>query len=102
MKTWATWNERQIPSRVIFRGAMPVMSRPANLIDPLLGSSQPVTMFTNVVFPAPFAPMMPTISSFSTDTLMSFAAVTAPKVLLTPVASKITLMARPPGGPSLG
>src|SRR5512134_955166 len=46
-------------------------------------------MLMNVVLPAPLPPIRPTTESASTLTLMSAAAVTAPKLLLSPWASRM-------------
>src|SRR6185503_19680262 len=46
----------------------------------------------NVVFPAPLLPIKPTTASCSTATLMSLAAVTAPKFLFSPFASRTIAM----------
>src|SRR5690349_25013491 len=47
-------------------------------------------MLMNVVLPAPLVPVSPTTESFSTAALTSFAAVTAPKLLQSPRAFRIT------------
>src|SRR5919197_2831902 len=47
-------------------------------------------MLMNVVLPAPFVPMRPTTESFSMAALTSLAAVTAPKRLQRPRASRMT------------
>src|SRR2546422_5029915 len=54
-------------------------------------------MLMKVVFPAPVAPIGPTPEPPSIAALMSAAAVTAPKLLLTPRAARMTLIS---GGPS--
>src|SRR5918911_3962089 len=51
-------------------------------------------MLMNVVLPAPFVPMRPTTESFSIAALTSSAAVTAPKDLHSPRASRMTGIAR--------
>src|SRR5882724_8978705 len=45
-------------------------------------------MLMKVVLPAPLLPINPTTASRSTATLMSLAAVTAPKLLFSPLASR--------------
>src|SRR5882724_9347092 len=50
----------------------------------------------NVVLPAPLLPINPTTLSRSTATLMSAAAVTAPKFLFSPLASRTTAMSGRP------
>src|SRR5689334_1255867 len=79
-KICATWNERDIPSCVISREGLPVISLSSNRIVPLLGFRWPVTMLMNVVLPAPFAPITPTVCSGGTLTVMSRAATSEPKV----------------------
>src|ERR1700675_3009630 len=49
-------------------------------------------MLMNVVLPAPLLPINPPPLSRSTATLMSAAAVTAPKLLFSPLASRTTAM----------
>ncbi len=78
-KICATWKEREMPSLVISREGMPVMSRPSNEMVPLLGVRWPVTMLTKVVLPAPLAPMTPMVCCDGMSRLMSRAATTEPK-----------------------
>src|SRR6185437_749995 len=54
-KICATWNEREIPSRVIWRDGLPVISFPSNQMLPWLGGRWPVIMLMKVVLPAPLA-----------------------------------------------
>src|SRR5258706_1498088 len=49
-------------------------------------------MLIKVVLPAPLLPINPTTASCSTATLMSLAAVTAPKLLFSPLASRTIVM----------
>src|SRR5258708_15938811 len=77
-----------MPRRVIWRGLSGVTSRPPNVMVPELGLRYPVTMLMKVVLPAPLLPINPTTASCSTATLMSLAAVTAPKVLFSPFPSR--------------
>src|SRR5512134_932770 len=56
---------------------------------PRSGFRYPVIMLMKVVLPAPLVPIRPSTESFCTATLMSLAAVTAPKLLFTPCASRI-------------
>src|SRR5688572_6814019 len=53
------WKEREIPSRAIWCGGMPVMSRPSNRMRPRSGAWRPVSRLKQVVLPAPFGPMIP-------------------------------------------
>src|SRR5687767_10741505 len=68
------------------------MSRPSYSIEPVSGFRYPVIMLMNVVLPAPLVPIRPTTESFSIAALTSFAAVTAPKALFKPLASRMTGM----------
>ena len=92
-KICATWNEREMPSRVMVRDGIPVMSRSSKRIEPFDGRMWPVIMLTKVVLPAPFAPMMPTDCSGGTSTVMSRAATTEPKVFSRSRTERIALMA---------
>src|SRR5687767_2206577 len=56
-------------------------------------------MLMNVVLPAPFVPIRPTTESLSIAALTSFAAVTAPKVLHSPRASRMAGIAPSEHGP---
>ena len=62
------------------------MSAPSTITLPAVGRSSRLTQRTSVLLPAPDRPMMPKISPFSTDRLISDSAVTAvspvPKTLL--------------------
>jgi hypothetical protein len=81
-----------MPRRVMARGGRRVMSRPSYSIEPVSGFRYPVIMLMKVVLPAPLVPIRPTTESFSIAALTSFAAVTAPKVLFNPRASRMTGM----------
>src|ERR1700741_760291 len=78
-----------MPRRVISRGASAVMSRPSKWMRPASGLRYPVIMLIKVVLPAPLVPIRPTTESFSITALTSAAAVTAPKVLHKPCASRM-------------
>ncbi len=73
-KICATWNEREIPSRVIARDGSPVMSLSSKRIEPFEGWMWPVIILTKVVLPAPLAPMMPTVCSAGTSSEIARAA----------------------------
>jgi len=66
-KTFASCGTNAIPSALISRGARPVMSRPSSRTAPRLGRRMPATTLRSVDLPAPFGPMMPTISPRSTE-----------------------------------
>src|SRR5688500_14348218 len=55
------WNDRPMPSRQTSWGDTPVMSRPSSSTAPASGRTWPVMRLKNVVFPAPFGPMMAAI-----------------------------------------
>ena len=65
------WNVRAIPRCAISWRGLPVMSSPAKSTLPSVGRFIPVITLKAVVFPAPFGPMRPTISSFSIRTSRS-------------------------------
>jgi hypothetical protein len=52
------WNERAIPRRARSYGRSFVISRPPKKIFPSEGGSSPESRLKNVVFPAPFGPMI--------------------------------------------
>src|SRR4029077_17482737 len=66
---------------------------------PESGLRYPVIMLMKVVLPAPLVPISPTTESFSIAALMSFAALTAPKFLCRPCASKIAATSGCPAPP---
>ena len=53
------WNERDSPRPAMRRGAIPVMSCPANRTLPRSGLKRPVSTLKQVVLPAPFGPIRP-------------------------------------------
>src|ERR1700738_2142167 len=52
------WNERAIPRRARWYASSAVISRSLNQMRPSLGGSRPLSKLKNVVFPAPFGPMI--------------------------------------------
>ena len=64
---------------------MPV---PSNRTSPTFGGTKPEITPNSVVLPAPFGPMMPTISPFATEKLIEFSATTPPKRFVTPSISR--------------
>ena len=56
------WNVLPIPSRQIWAAVMCVIEPPRNRTSPDVGRVNPVTRLKTVVLPAPFGPMMPSIS----------------------------------------
>ena len=99
-KICATWNEREMPSRVISREGRPVMSRSSNRMVPLLGRRWPVIMLMKVVLPAPLAPMMPTVCCAGTSRVMSRAATIEPKVFSRSRTERIAVMTPVSGAPA--
>ena len=74
-----TWNVRAIPHRTRSSGGSGVMSLPSKTIAPAVGAKSPLTRLKNVVFPAPFGPMMARSSPGSIVSEMSSIAVSEPK-----------------------
>src|SRR5919204_4581506 len=63
------------------------MSCPANRIAPASGRSSPASCATSVVLPAPFGPMMASVSPASTSRSTAHVAMSAPKLLVNPRTS---------------
>ena len=57
----ADWNVRPNPKPARLLAELPPTSRPSSCTDPVLGTKPPMA-FIRVDFPAPLAPMIPTIS----------------------------------------
>src|SRR5215472_915407 len=91
-----------MPALMMARGGKRVMFRPSKWIVPRVGLRYPVTRFTKVVLPAPLAPMMPTTSWLSTETLMSDAAMSEPKFLHRSLTARIVTSRRPHGSAEQG
>src|SRR5262249_6601725 len=66
-KMLVRWNERPIPRRQRWWGAMPVMSCPLNTTLPPSGTTWPVIRLNSVVLPAPFGPMIALIAPWATE-----------------------------------
>ena len=62
-KTFAVWGTRLRPRRVSLSGRTPLTSSPASSTRPAASGSSPYAALSRVVFPAPFGPMIETISS---------------------------------------
>src|SRR5688572_15870175 len=67
------------------------MSTPRNLTRPSLGVRNPLITSKSVVFPAPFGPMMPTISISLTEIDASYRARMPPKLTVQPSTSSMGL-----------
>mmetsp|Transcript_23367 Transcript_23367/g.48544 ORF Transcript_23367/g.48544 Transcript_23367/m.48544 type:complete len:271 (+) Transcript_23367:174-986(+) len=65
---------------------------------PESGLSEPVIMFTRVVFPAPLGPTTPTMDPGGRSKLTSLSSTFSPKALLTPLAETTTSPSLGPGG----
>ena len=70
--TWA------IPDRTIASGDEPTSSRPFHVIDPLSGFTKAEIVRSNVLFPAPLAPMTVVIFPCSAENETLFNAFTEP------------------------
>ena len=88
LRGFTTWKVRAIPIRPIRWPAVAVMSRPLKAIVPAVGLSRPDTQLTRVVLPAPFGPMMPTISPRWMVRSISRMAIKPPKRLVMPRTSR--------------
>src|SRR5215469_7956305 len=73
------------------------ISRPFHSTRPEVAGSSPAIMFSRVVLPDPFGPMMPTISSWATVKETSATAIRPANRLVSPRTSRDT--PRPPGVP---
>src|ERR1700730_14285877 len=82
-----------MPARARSAGDAPVISHPAKLIVPLVGTSAPATHFINVLLPEPFGPIRPWNSFSAMVRLAPLSAVNFPKVLTMPVASSSVIAA---------
>ena len=67
------WNDRAMPSRARWYASSEVISRSRNQMRPSLGGSRPLSRLKNVVFPAPFGPMIVRTppSGISSETLLT-------------------------------
>src|SRR5262245_52132742 len=77
-KMLVRWNDRPTPSAQSRYGAMPVTSRPPRCTLPESARRWPVMRLNSVDLPAPFGPMMATISRRSTARLTPSIAATPP------------------------
>src|SRR6185437_13507661 len=87
------WNVRDMPSATRLCAARRVTSQPSNSMLPELGPKKPLIRLKNVVFPAPFGPMMARNSPASTLSDTSCTATRLPKRLVAFLTSS-TLMVR--------
>ena len=68
----------EIPSATRFSVASPASERPASFKAPLASGKSPMIVFSVVVLPAPFAPIIATISPGKTRRLMPRSALMPP------------------------
>src|SRR5262249_35971164 len=83
-----TWKVRARPSSARASGVNAVMSRPWNSTWPDVVCRSPVRQLKNVDLPAPFGPIRPRMSPWSSVTDALSTALKLPKVLVTPRASR--------------
>src|SRR2546428_11468025 len=76
-----------MPSLTISWGVRPTISRPSRRTIPAVGFCTPVMMLNKVLFPAPLAPISPTISPCSIANEISLKATRPPKSMVTPRTS---------------
>src|SRR5262245_66592582 len=77
-----------MPSAAMWCGARFVISSPLNRTWPESGLTKPVITFTDVVFPEPLRPMMPTTSFSPTEKLTPSNALIPPKLFDTSSSHK--------------
>jgi len=86
-QTRGIWKERTSPARARSWTGDPCSDFPSKTISPDVASSTPVSRLTKVVLPAPFGPMMPTISPLSTSKSIPSTALRSPNSLVRPWVS---------------
>src|ERR1700730_14783904 len=77
-----------MPARARSAGEAHVMSRPPNSTVPWVATSAPATHFISVLLPDPFGPIRPWNSFSATVSSAPFKAVSLPKTLVSPRASR--------------
>ncbi len=80
-------------------GRSSAVGLPAKVMVPLVSGKRPITLFSVVVLPAPFAPMMATISPGNTSRLIPLSALMPPYATRRSVSSRSGV---PSGSVSLG
>src|SRR3990172_13400738 len=90
----AIWKLRPTPDLQISRGALPSRLLPSRSIEPESGASCPLTILKQVVFPAPFGPIMASSSPASTAKLTPDTACTPPNAFDSPLTAR-TLTRQP-------
>src|SRR5213594_3156978 len=91
-----TWNVRPMPSSARRYAGACVISRPWKKMRPPETRSAPLTRLKNVVLPAPFGPMSPTISPSSAANSTSLTATRPPNSLRSCSVRKTSDTAYPP------
>ncbi len=85
------WKARAIPAAARWWAGMSVTSTPRNRTRPASGRRNPLMTSNSVVLPAPFGPMIPTISSSLTTSETSCSARMPPKLTEQPSTSSMGL-----------
>src|ERR1035437_4720213 len=89
-----TWKVRAMPSRACASGVALVTSWPLNRMVPAVGCRSPARQLKNVLLPAPFGPIRPTMSPSVTLRSAPSTARKPPKLMTMPLAS--SSMSGPP------
>src|SRR5208282_179302 len=84
-----TWWVLAMPSRLLSEASAVVTSAPRKRTVPPDDARPPASTLSNVVFPAPLGPTMPTASSAATEKLTSSRTVSAPNRLQSPAPLRI-------------
>src|SRR5262245_41165131 len=79
-KLRTTWKVRPTPMRQTSKVLRPSIGSPASRAEPASAESTPFSTLKSVVLPAPFGPMIPTISPSATAKLTSLTAFRPPKL----------------------
>src|SRR6186713_1762950 len=93
--TLVIWNLRLMPARARSAGEAREISAPPNITVPDVGISAPATHFISVLLPEPLGPIKPWNSFSATVRSAPFRAVSLPKILIRPRASRRAIVALP-------
>src|SRR4030095_4808654 len=93
--TLVIWNLRLMPARARAAGEACEISWPPNVTVPDVGISAPATHFISVLLPEPLGPIRPWNSFSATVRSAPFRAVSLPKILIRPRASRRAMIALP-------
>src|SRR6478735_8036205 len=89
------WNLRLMPARARVAGGACEISWPPKITVPDVGISAPATHFISVLLPEPLGPIKPWNSFSATVRSAPFRAVSLPKILIRPRASRRAMIALP-------